>query len=138
MATTLPLTGDFYMTPKRIHPLQFFQFLKWLDGSPLVIEHYRQRIFEKVLWTFDEEQIDQDLDLLKKLIACNPILASALNVRQKDIERKDANSICEIIPGRDVLGTHGGKFDLLAIAEVHTQKNGCCSRLCRATRRVTA
>src|SRR5262245_25144730 len=106
----------------RIHPLKFFSLLKWLDKKPLVIEGYRQRIFERVLWSFDEcgrlhytmalllrakknnksldailaqlyalicwdvaggftgrmvafdeDQIAQNLELLKKLIAVNPI-----------------------------------------------------------------
>jgi hypothetical protein len=121
------------MISNGVNPLRFFSLLRWLDKTPLVIEPYRARIFEKVLWTFDasgrlfytlalllrgkknnksldailamlyallcwlvpggftgimvafdEGQIVQDLDLLKKLVEVNPIFADALTVRQKD------------------------------------------------------
>lgn len=43
--------------PDAISPLAFFAVLKWIDGRPLLdtIEPYRRRIFEDVLWTFDED-----------------------------------------------------------------------------------
>ena len=37
-----------------LHPLKFFSKLKWLDGKPLVILPYRQKIFTDVLYTFDD------------------------------------------------------------------------------------
>jgi hypothetical protein len=156
----------------RVHPLKFLSLLKWLDKKPLVVEPYRQHIFESVLWTFDdagrlyytmalllrakknnksldailamlyalmtwkvpggfigrmvafdEDQIAQNLDLLKKLIAVNPIFADALVVKQKEIERKDCGGYCRIIPGRDVLGAHGGTSDFDVVDEIQTQKD---------------
>ena len=153
-------------------PLSFFSKLKWLDGKPLVIAHYRAKIFSDFLtnvtdegrlrWTlalllrakkneksldgvlaslfvllfrkclggttvttvcFDEDQAAQDLDLAKKLIKKNPFLAGALKVKQKCIERKDGDGVYEILPGRDVLGSHGGKRDLLVIDEIHTLRD---------------
>jgi len=157
---------------KQINPLKFFSLLKWLDGRPLTILPYRQKIFTDVLYTFDETgslfynqalllrgkkndksldsilaqlfglctwepiggftglvvafdegQADQDLDLAKKLIRANPILEEIVLIRQKSIERKDGRGIIEIRPGRDVQGQHGGKFDMLVIDEIHTQRN---------------
>ena len=42
---------------KQVSPQRFFSLLKWIDGRPLldVVEAYRQRIFEKALYTFDED-----------------------------------------------------------------------------------
>lgn len=160
------------MSPKPIHPLKFFSRLRWLDGKPLVILFYRQKIFTDVLFTFDETgqlhytlalllrakkndksldgmlaqlyglcawrpvggytgrivafdqgQADEDLDLFKKLVKANPVLLDALSIKQRSVERKDGRGFVEIIPGRDVQGQHGGKFDLLVLDEVHTQRN---------------
>jgi hypothetical protein len=157
---------------KAIHPLRFYSGLRWLDGSPLKILPYRQKIFSDVLYTFDDDgslyyslalllrakkndksldgmlaeiyalctwrpvgdftgrivafdegQADEDLDLFKKLVKANPMLLDALTIKQKSVERKDGRGFVEIIPGRDVLGQHGGKFDLLVIDEIHTQRN---------------
>ncbi len=71
----------------------------------------------------DEGQADYDLDLGKKIIRANPILADAVEVKQKSIEHKDGDGILEIRPGRDYLGQHGGKFDFLGIDELHTQRD---------------
>lgn len=155
-----------------VPPTEFFTALTWLDKKPLVIEPYRQRIFEQVLYTFDEDgrlfyslalllrakknnksldlilaalyflfcrtalggvtarivafdegQASQDLDLAKKLVAVNPMLADELTVKQKSLERKDGSGVLEILPGRDIAGSHGGKYDLLGIDEVHGQKD---------------
>ncbi len=40
-----------------VSPARFFSRLRWLDGRPLpdVIEPYRALIFERALWTFDDE-----------------------------------------------------------------------------------
>jgi hypothetical protein len=166
-----------YSMPKasvtnRVHPLKFLSLLKWLDKKPLGIEAYRARIFQEVLWRFDDsgrlwytmalllrakknnksldailamlyalmcwqvpggftgrmvafdlDQIEQNLDLLSKLIAVNPIFADALVVKQKEIERKDGGGYIKIIPGRDVLGAHGGTSDFDVIDEIQTQKD---------------
>ena len=40
---------------KRLSSLEFFERLKWIDGRPLVIEPYRQRLFTDALDTFDED-----------------------------------------------------------------------------------
>ncbi len=42
-----------------ISPTEFFSGLYWLDGRPLpeTIEPYRRRIFDSVLWTFDDQGV---------------------------------------------------------------------------------
>src|SRR5262249_16811572 len=37
-------------------PLKFFSYLRWLDGKPLEIEPYRQRISGDVLYSFDPKR----------------------------------------------------------------------------------
>ena len=37
----------------QIDPLAFFGKLKWLDGRPLQVEPYRQKIFTEALYTFN-------------------------------------------------------------------------------------
>ena len=155
-----------------IEPVKFFSRLKWLDGKPLKILPYRQKIFTDVLHTFDDNgelfytlalllrakkndksldgmlaqiyalcawhpvgdftgrivafdigQADEDLDLFKKLVRVNPVLLDSLKINQKSVERRDGRGFVEIIPGRDIQGQHGGKFDLLVIDEIHTQRN---------------
>jgi hypothetical protein len=157
------------MTPKKpINPNRFFSKLNWLDGKPLVIEPYRQRIFSEALYTFgddgnpyfnlvlcgrakknwksadliltmlyrllawksqagnqcyvlanDEDQAGDDLQLAKKVIAANPILKEALTIKQKIIERKDAEGFCEILPAGDVVGSHGKTYLFLGLDEIH-------------------
>ena len=41
---------------KPIHPWRFFSKLKWLDGSPLKILPYRQKIFSDLLYKFDDDE----------------------------------------------------------------------------------
>ena len=72
---------------------------------------------------FDEGQADVDLDLAKKFLKVNPFLVNHLKVSKKSIERRDGKGVLEIIPGRDISGAHGGKFDFLGIDEIHTQRD---------------
>ncbi len=55
----------------------------------------------------DEDQAGDDLGLLKKLIAVNPILANEVDVLQKAIVRKDGRGTFRVLPARDVAGAHG-------------------------------
>jgi len=155
---------------KQPHPLKFFSMLKWIDGRPMldVLEAYRQRIFEKALFTFDadgrptrnlvlagrakknwksadlilatlyrllawispagnqcyilandEDQAGDDLELAKKIIAINPILADATEVKQKIIERRDGKGFLEILPAQDVIGSHGKTYLFCGFDEIH-------------------
>jgi hypothetical protein len=156
--------------PGAPHPLDFFDHLVWLDGTPLLktIEPYRRTIFTDVLYTFDpdgrphynlalcgrgkknwktsdlvlaglyrflawpsvqgndscilandEGQAADDLSLAKKLIAVNPILGAEVDVRQKEIVRKDGKGKLLILPAKDVVGLHGKTFIFLGFDEIH-------------------
>lgn len=152
---------------KQLDPLSFFAGLKWIDKSPLVIEPYRQQIFQTALYNFDEDrpqfnlvlsgrakknwksadlilaslfrllawksdagnqcylvandedQAADDLSLAKKLIAVNPMLDSAVDVRIKSIERKDAKGFLQILPANDIAGSHGKTYLFCGFDEIH-------------------
>jgi hypothetical protein len=163
-----------------ISPLQFFSKLVWLDGRPLldVIEPYRRRIFDEVLWTFDADgrpkinmaltgrskkcwkttdlvlaglfrftvwpsqwgnssaivasdldQANDDLSLCKKLIDRNPILSNAIEVRVKQIIRKDTGDTLDILPAQDADGLHGKTYCFLGEDEIHVWND---YRICEA------
>lgn len=154
------------------NPLTFFRGLKWIDGTPLIIEPYRRQIFETALYSFDdtgrpqfnlvlsgrakknwksadlilaalyrllawkspggnqcyilandEDQAADDLDLGKKLIATNPMLDSAVDVRLKSIERRDGKGFLEILPAGDIIGSHGKTYIFCGFDEIHGYKN---------------
>jgi hypothetical protein len=67
----------------------------------------------------DEGQAADDLSLGKKLIACNPILADAVHVRQKEIIRRDGQGVLQILPARDAVGAHGKTFIFVGFDEIH-------------------
>ena len=64
---------------KQVHPRRFFSQLYGLDGKPLVIEPYRQRVFEQALFTFDGDRPQFNLALVgrakKNYKTCDLILA---------------------------------------------------------------
>jgi hypothetical protein len=67
----------------------------------------------------DEDQAGDDLTLAKKLIAVNQLLAEALVVRQKTIERADGRGFLEILPAGDILGSHGKTYCFAGFDEIH-------------------
>jgi hypothetical protein len=69
----------------------------------------------------DLDQAGDDLSLIKKLIDKNPILANLLEVRVREIIRKDTGAKLQILPAQDASGLHGKTFCLLGIDELHTQ-----------------
>lgn len=71
----------------------------------------------------DEDQANDDLDLLKKLIAANPILQAEVIVKQKEIERRDGRGSFVILPARDVVGLHGKTFLFIGYDEIHGYRN---------------
>jgi len=71
----------------------------------------------------DEDQAGDDLDLIKKLIATNPSLKSALSVYKREIKRKDGRGTLRILPARDVVGLHGKQGNFLGYDEIHGYKN---------------
>ncbi|MCZ6626561.1 MAG: hypothetical protein O7B35_20375, partial [Deltaproteobacteria bacterium] len=71
----------------------------------------------------DQDQAGDDLELAKKLIRVNPILADATEVKQKVIERKDGKGFLEILPAQDVIGSHGKTYLFCGFDEIHGYKN---------------
>ena len=84
----------------------------------------------------DEGQANDDLSLAKKLVACNPILAQEVDVRAKEIVRKDGKGSLQILPARDVAGSHGKTYLFIGYDEIHGYRTRTiCSRRSRPTRR---
>jgi hypothetical protein len=71
----------------------------------------------------DEGQANDDLALIKKLIACNPILASEVTVGAKEITRLDGRGVLKILPAKDVAGAHGKTFLFCAYDEIHAYRS---------------
>jgi hypothetical protein len=70
----------------------------------------------------DADQAADDLSLLKKLIVCNEVLADELIVLQREIRRKDGRGTLEILPARDVAGSHGKTACYVGFDEVHSYR----------------
>jgi hypothetical protein len=71
----------------------------------------------------DEGQANDDLSLAKKLIAANPILSAEVEVKLKEIVRKDDKGKLLILPARDVAGLHGKTFLFVGFDEIHGYRN---------------
>lgn len=67
----------------------------------------------------DEGQAADDLELAKKLIRANPVLAEAVTIRQKIIQRRDGKGFLEILPAQDVAGSHGKTYLFAGFDEIH-------------------
>lgn len=67
----------------------------------------------------DEGQAADDLSLVKKLVAANPVLAAEVNIRQKEIVRTDGRGALQILPARDAIGAHGETFIFAGFDEIH-------------------
>jgi Bifunctional DNA primase/polymerase, N-terminal len=70
----------------------------------------------------DEGQAADDLDLAKKLIACNSVLAAEVDVFQKEIRRKDGRGSLMILPAKDIAGTHGKSPMYVGHDEIHARR----------------
>jgi hypothetical protein len=71
----------------------------------------------------DEDQASDDLSLIKKLIAANPILAAEVKVLAKEIHRRDGRGVLKVLPGQDAVGAHGKTYAFLGFDEIHGLKN---------------
>jgi hypothetical protein len=67
----------------------------------------------------DEGQAGDDLKLLKKVIAVNPLLDREVIVKQKEIERVDAKGVLKILPAQDAIGAHGKTYLFVGFDEIH-------------------
>ncbi len=70
----------------------------------------------------DEGQAADDLSLVKKLIAVNPLLADRLTIKQKVIERRDGRGLLMILPAQDVAGSHGKTYRFAGFDEIHAYR----------------
>ena len=61
----------------------------------------------------DMGQANDDLELAKLIIRCNPILEAELTIKSNVIERKDGGGFIEILPAGDAPGLHGKTYLLL-------------------------
>ena len=68
----------------------------------------------------DEAQAGDDLSLAKKLVSINPSLAAELEIRVKEIVRRDGQGTLRILPARDVIGLHGKTAEFIGYDEVRT------------------
>lgn len=71
----------------------------------------------------DLAQANDDLDLLKKLVRCNPILNDLVILKNNSVELKDGTGFIEILPSRDAQSLHGKTYLFLVVDELHTQKD---------------
>lgn len=71
----------------------------------------------------DLGQANDDLDLAKKLIRLNPVLADEVTIKSNVIERKDGRGFLEILAAGDAPGLHGKTYLFLVIDELHTQRD---------------
>src|SRR5215831_5305785 len=71
----------------------------------------------------DLGQANDDLDLAKKLVRCNPVLNDLVLIKNNIIELKDGTGFIEILPAKDAQGLHGKTYIFLVVDELHTQKD---------------
>lgn len=71
----------------------------------------------------DLAQANDDLDLLKKLVRCNPIVNDLVILKNNSVELKDGTGFIEILPSRDAQSLHGKTYLFLVVDELHTQKD---------------
>ncbi|MBI4346858.1 MAG: hypothetical protein HY553_08380 [Elusimicrobia bacterium] len=70
----------------------------------------------------DEDQAGDDLRLAKKLVAINRPLSKHLAVQEKVITRRDGRGFLQILPAKDVAGSHGKSYRFCGFDEVHEHR----------------
>jgi hypothetical protein len=70
-----------------------------------------------------EDQAGDDLALVKKLIAVNPILDREVKVYAKEIARRDGRGVLKILPAGDVASLHGKTYLFIGYDEIHGYRN---------------
>jgi hypothetical protein len=71
----------------------------------------------------DEGQAADDLDLAKKLVTANPIIAREVEPRAKEIIRTDGRGRMQILPARDIAGSHGKTYLFIGFDEIHAYRS---------------
>src|SRR5205823_5711200 len=69
------------------------------------------------------QEAHDDLSLAKKLVAINPVLSREVDVRAKEIIRRDGRGTLKILPAKDVSGAHGKTYLFVGFDEIHAYKN---------------
>lgn len=89
-----------------------YRFLVWV--TPLGNDVF--------LLATDEGQAGDDLLLAKRLVAANDILARELDVRAKELVRRDGRGSLAILPAKDIAGAHGKTYLFVGFDEIHTYR----------------
>jgi hypothetical protein len=71
----------------------------------------------------DEGQAADDLDLAKRLVACNPDLQAEVEVLAKELRLRDGSGSLRILPGRDIHGAHGKTASFVGLDEIHVMRD---------------
>jgi hypothetical protein len=71
----------------------------------------------------DEGQAADDLDLAKRLIACNPDLQAEIEPLTKELRLRDGSGSLRILPGKDIAGSHGKTSGFIGHDEIHTMRD---------------
>ena len=101
----------------------------WKSSDLILAALYRLLAWESpqgndcFLLANDEGQAGDDLKLAKKIIAANPLLSREVIVKQKEIERADANGTLMILPAGDAVGSHGKTYLFVGYDEIHGYRN---------------
>ena len=106
---------------KPIHPLRFFSKLKWLDGSPLKILPYRQKIFSNLLYKFDD---DESLYYSLSLLCGERKTIRASTVCSRSFTRYVLGSPLETLPVRSSRSMKGKRMRLGLIQEARQSQPG--------------
>jgi hypothetical protein len=71
----------------------------------------------------DEGQAADDLDLARKLVACNPDLRAEIEPLAKELRLRDGSGGLRILPGKDIAGSHGKTSGFIGFDEVHNMRD---------------
>jgi hypothetical protein len=72
----------------------------------------------------DEDQADQDLQLVKKLVLANAReIGSEVDILSNEIRRRDGKGSLMILPARNVTGQHGKTAAFIGYDEIHGYRN---------------
>ena len=75
------------------------------------------------------------LKLAKKLVAANPVLAKAVKVKAREIERLDGAGSLQVWPPRTRVGAHGKTYLFVGFDEIHGYRTGTGLKPSRPIRR---
>ncbi len=71
----------------------------------------------------DEDQATADLDLAKKIVGINPVLAGELEILSREIRRRDGKGTMRVLPAQNAIGQHGRTAVFVGFDEIHGYRN---------------